>query len=57
MTEPQIKKAKQFRKLHFSDEVLITPNAWDAVSAKIYEVEGSYCEVNQWFEKNRNSDS
>jgi 2-methylisocitrate lyase-like PEP mutase family enzyme len=39
----QKQKAEQFRKGHFSNELLITPNAWDAVSAKIYEVEGFKC--------------
>ena len=43
MIELQQSKAAQFRKLHFTDEVLITPNAWDAVSAKIYELEGFSC--------------
>ena len=43
MNELQKQKAEQFRKMHFTDEVLITPNAWDAVSAKIYELEGFKC--------------
>ncbi len=43
MTEIQKQKAEQFRKLHFSNEVLITPNAWDVISAKIFEVEGFKC--------------
>lgn len=31
-------KAQQFKHLHHQDNVLILPNAWDALSAKIYEL-------------------
>lgn len=43
MDEIQRKKLARFRDMHFSDEVLVTPNAWDVVSAKIYELEGFKC--------------
>jgi 2-methylisocitrate lyase-like PEP mutase family enzyme len=33
-------KADLFRRLHFGPEILVLPNAWDAISARIVEVEG-----------------
>ncbi len=36
----QIERAHAFRKMHQGSGLLILPNAWDAVSAKLYEVEG-----------------
>jgi len=39
-TLEQQKKAIDFRRLHEFGKILILPNAWDAVSAKIFETEG-----------------
>lgn len=36
-------RAIEFKKLHYSDDVLIVPNAWDVISAKIFEIEGFKC--------------
>lgn len=36
-TESALKRAGAFRKLHQQDEVFITPNPWDAGSAKVLE--------------------
>ncbi len=36
----QIERAHAFRKMHQGPGLLLLPNAWDAVSAKLYEVEG-----------------
>lgn len=36
----QIERARAFRKMHQGPRLLLLPNAWDAVSAKLYEVEG-----------------
>ena len=36
----QIEKAETFRKLHDGKEVLVLPNAWDVVSARMFEEEG-----------------
>lgn len=33
-------KAEQFRAMHHAPEILVLPNAWDAVSARIVEAEG-----------------
>ena len=33
-------KAEQFRALHHAPEILVLPNAWDAISARIVEAEG-----------------
>ncbi len=38
--EKQRSKAEQFRALHHAPEILVLPNAWDAVSARIVEAEG-----------------
>ena len=32
--------AEEFLKLHHSEKILLLPNAWDVISAKIYEQEG-----------------
>ena len=36
----QAEFAKRFRNAHHASEVLLLPNIWDTVSAKLYEVEG-----------------
>lgn len=36
----QIERARAFRQMHHGGGLLLLPNAWDAVSAKLYEVEG-----------------
>jgi 2-methylisocitrate lyase-like PEP mutase family enzyme len=36
----QVERALAFREMHDGKRVLLLPNAWDAVSAKLYEVEG-----------------
>lgn len=36
----QNKLAEQFRALHYADEMLVLPNAWDCASAKIFEQSG-----------------
>jgi 2-methylisocitrate lyase-like PEP mutase family enzyme len=36
----QRSKAEQFRALHHAPEILVLPNAWDAISARIVEAEG-----------------
>jgi 2-methylisocitrate lyase-like PEP mutase family enzyme len=36
----QAAKAQVFRKLHSGPEILVLPNAWDAISARIVEAEG-----------------
>lgn len=36
----QIERAEAFRKMHHAGRLLILPNAWDAVTAKLYEQEG-----------------
>lgn len=36
----QIERAVEFRKMHEGARLLVLPNAWDVVSAKLYEVEG-----------------
>jgi len=36
----QIERALAFRKMHDGPRLLLLPNAWDVVSAKLYEVEG-----------------
>src|ERR1700722_17789283 len=33
-------KAELFRSLHSGPEILVLPNAWDAISARIVEAEG-----------------
>jgi 2-methylisocitrate lyase-like PEP mutase family enzyme len=38
--EEQGKKAEAFRALHRAPSILLLPNAWDVVSARIYELEG-----------------
>ena len=39
---PQLEeKARLFHSLHQGDDLLILPNAWDALSAKIFEQEGA----------------
>lgn len=37
----QKSKAEFFRKLHFANDPLILPNAWDAISAKLFEKSGA----------------
>ncbi len=36
----QIERARVFRRMHQGPGLLLLPNAWDVVSAKLYEVEG-----------------
>jgi 2-methylisocitrate lyase-like PEP mutase family enzyme len=36
----QIERAREFRRMHEGTGLLLLPNAWDVVSAKLYEVEG-----------------
>jgi 2-methylisocitrate lyase-like PEP mutase family enzyme len=36
----QKSKAELFRKLHSGPEILVLPNAWDAISARVIEAEG-----------------
>src|SRR5271155_2815438 len=36
----QINKAELFRSLHAGPEILVLPNAWDAISARMIEAEG-----------------
>src|ERR1022692_1975103 len=36
----QTAKAELFRRLHSGPEILVLPNAWDAISARIVEAEG-----------------
>jgi 2-methylisocitrate lyase-like PEP mutase family enzyme len=36
----QIERALAFREMHHGKRLLLLPNAWDVVSAKLYEVEG-----------------
>ncbi len=36
----QKEKAELFRRLHHGDDILVLPNAWDAISARMIEVEG-----------------
>lgn len=36
----QKRKAEDFRKLHHGDHVLVLPNAWDAASARMFEISG-----------------
>jgi 2-methylisocitrate lyase-like PEP mutase family enzyme len=38
--EAQRRRAEEFLALHHAPELLILPNAWDAVSARLYELEG-----------------
>jgi len=41
MNKEQIEKAETFRKLHHSGKILVLLNAWDAASARIFEVAGA----------------
>jgi 2-methylisocitrate lyase-like PEP mutase family enzyme len=36
----QAEKAELLRRLHHGDDILVLPNAWDAISARIIEAEG-----------------
>src|ERR1700712_1492651 len=36
----QIAKAELLRRLHSGPDILVLPNAWDAISARIVEAEG-----------------
>ena len=36
----QVERVRAFRRMHQGPEPLLLPNAWDVVSAKLYEVEG-----------------
>lgn len=38
--EDQVLQAAQFRALHHEPTILLLPNVWDVVSAKLYEVDG-----------------
>src|SRR5580692_12354946 len=38
--DQQRSKAEQLRALHHAPEILVLPNAWDAISARIVEAEG-----------------
>lgn len=38
--QSQIDKAAAFRQLHFSNTPLLLPNAWDALSARLFELAG-----------------
>ncbi|MFC2134758.1 isocitrate lyase/phosphoenolpyruvate mutase family protein [Bacteroidota bacterium] len=38
--EVQIKKAEELLKLHHDSQILLLPNAWDVISAKMYEQYG-----------------
>ncbi|MGD2111322.1 MAG: isocitrate lyase/phosphoenolpyruvate mutase family protein [Phycisphaerae bacterium] len=41
MTKPeQQRRAERFRALHAGPPILVLPNVWDVVSARLYEVEG-----------------
>ncbi len=41
MTTDQKTKARRFKELHHGSEILILPNAWDAASARIFELAGA----------------
>lgn len=41
MTADQKMKARRFKELHHRGEILILPNAWDAASARIFELAGA----------------
>src|SRR5207247_7397704 len=38
---PQEEKARRFRALHQRGDILVLPNAWDAASARIFELAGA----------------
>lgn len=38
--QEQQKKAERFRELHHASRILVLPNAWDAASAKMFELAG-----------------
>jgi 2-methylisocitrate lyase-like PEP mutase family enzyme len=40
ITQDQRRRAEEFLALHHAPELLILPNAWDVVSARLYELEG-----------------
>lgn len=40
ITQDQQRQAEEFLALHHAPELLILPNAWDVVSARLYELEG-----------------
>src|SRR5512134_44857 len=40
ITQRQRRRAEEFLALHHGPEPLILPNAWDVVSARLYELEG-----------------
>ncbi|MFD1176402.1 isocitrate lyase/phosphoenolpyruvate mutase family protein [Paenibacillus puldeungensis] len=40
MNEKRRGQAEQLRRLHHGTDVLMLPNAWDAVSAKLFERSG-----------------
>jgi 2-methylisocitrate lyase-like PEP mutase family enzyme len=40
ITRDQRRRAEEFLALHHAPELLILPNAWDVVSARLYELEG-----------------
>ena len=41
MHKEQVEKAETFRKLHHSGKILVLLNAWDAASARIFELAGA----------------
>ncbi|MGH7857135.1 MAG: isocitrate lyase/phosphoenolpyruvate mutase family protein [Candidatus Binatia bacterium] len=41
MKSPRKSKALAFHALHRSDRILVLPNAWDAASARIFELAGA----------------
>lgn len=40
IAQDQRRRAEEFLALHHAPELLILPNAWDAVTARLYELEG-----------------
>ena len=41
ISQNQCIKAEYFRQLHYQDNILVLPNAWDALSAKMIELAGA----------------
>jgi len=41
MNQAQVEKAETFRKLHHSGKILVLLNAWDAASARVFELAGA----------------
>jgi 2-methylisocitrate lyase-like PEP mutase family enzyme len=40
MNKAQAEKAKRFFELHQGPEILVLPNAWDAITARLFEQAG-----------------